>query len=170
MTTSLTNASVTLFDTGETAGNNIWLDRVNSAFTYFDGQITTTSTAKAYGDSEQSRMKLKDTSETVYSLGNISGAVAVDYTNGHYQHGVVTGNITGITISNWPASGNAGWLTLELTQDGTGGRTLTLASAYKTPGGAGITLSTGANDVDTLHLFTRDGGTNIRVTANLNWS
>lgn len=38
MTTSLTNAGVTLYDTGETAGNNIWLDEVNSAFVYLDRQ------------------------------------------------------------------------------------------------------------------------------------
>ncbi len=41
MTTALTNANVTLFDTGETAGDNIWLDRVNSAFTFLDRQALT---------------------------------------------------------------------------------------------------------------------------------
>lgn len=38
MTISLTNANVTLFETGETAGNNIWLDRVNSSLEYYDRQ------------------------------------------------------------------------------------------------------------------------------------
>lgn len=36
MTTSLTNAGITLYDTGETAGNNIWLDEVNDALVYLD--------------------------------------------------------------------------------------------------------------------------------------
>lgn len=39
MTISLTNANVTLFETGETAGNNIYGDRVNSALQYFDERM-----------------------------------------------------------------------------------------------------------------------------------
>lgn len=31
MTETLTNSSLTLYETGETAGNNIWLDNVNAA-------------------------------------------------------------------------------------------------------------------------------------------
>lgn len=38
MTISLTNANVTIFETGETAGNNIWLERVNSALQYYDAR------------------------------------------------------------------------------------------------------------------------------------
>jgi hypothetical protein len=41
MTIALTNANVTLFETGETAGNNIWLDRLNSANQEFDKAIPT---------------------------------------------------------------------------------------------------------------------------------
>lgn len=37
-TTVLTNANVTLFNTGNTAGDNIYLDRINSAFSYLDLQ------------------------------------------------------------------------------------------------------------------------------------
>lgn len=39
MTISLTNAGVTLYETGETAGNNIYGDRVNSALQYFDTRM-----------------------------------------------------------------------------------------------------------------------------------
>lgn len=108
-----------------------------------------------------------DASEIAYDLSSISGAVAVDYENGHYQHGIVTGNISGITVSNWPASGKAGWITLELTQDGTGSRTLTLSSAYETVGGAGITLTTTSGAKDKIRMETRDGGTTIDTFANL---
>lgn len=38
MTISLTNANVTIYETGETAGNNIWLERLNSALEYYDRQ------------------------------------------------------------------------------------------------------------------------------------
>lgn len=36
MTIALANSGVTLFETGETAGNNIYGDRVNTALQYFD--------------------------------------------------------------------------------------------------------------------------------------
>lgn len=36
MTTSLTNANITLYDTGETAGDNIWLEEVNDALVFMD--------------------------------------------------------------------------------------------------------------------------------------
>lgn len=39
MTTSLTNVTTTLYVTGETAGNNIWLDQVNAALAALDKQV-----------------------------------------------------------------------------------------------------------------------------------
>ncbi len=39
MTILLTNANVTLFEKGETAGNNIYGDRVNGALQYFDTRM-----------------------------------------------------------------------------------------------------------------------------------
>ena len=108
----------------------------------------------------------KDVAGSVYSLGNISGAVAIDYTNGSYQYGTATGNISSITISNWPATGKQGVLSLEIIQDATGSRTLTLSSAYDTQGGITTTLSTAASAVDIVRFETRDGGTTIRTYIN----
>lgn len=121
-------------------------------------------------DKPLERSKLIDTSETAYSVGNVSGAVVLDYTDGHYQYATATGNITSLTINNLPATGSGGYLTLELAQDGTGNRTIALSSAYNTVEGAGITLSTGASDVDVLRFETRDGGTNINAFINTNMS
>ena len=39
MTTTLTNTNVTLYVTGENAGNNIWLDNVNAALAALDKQV-----------------------------------------------------------------------------------------------------------------------------------
>jgi hypothetical protein len=122
-----------------------------------------------FTDKELSRAKLKDTSEVVYNAGNISGAVSLDYTNGSYQYATLTGNVSSLTISNWPASGTGGFMTLELIQDGTGSRTLTLGSAYKTAGTSGVTLTTTASKRDKLYLQTRDAGTTIDVTPAYNW-
>jgi hypothetical protein len=44
--------------------------------------------------------------------------------------------------------------TFILTQDGTGGRTLSFGTSYLWPGGITGSLSTGANDVDILSAIT----------------
>lgn len=122
--------------------------------------------AQNFSDNLVTRASFKDTSARTKSLGNISGAVAIDYTEGHLQYGTVNNNISGITVSNWPPTGDLGTLTIEITQDGTGGRTLALGAAYKTVGGAGITLTTTAGAVDKLRLETRDAGTTIHAFLN----
>jgi hypothetical protein len=94
----------------------------------------------------------------------------LDYDNGNYQYATLTGNVSSLTINNWPASGDGAWMTLELIQDGTGSRTLTLGSAYKTAGASGVTLTTTASKRDKLYLQSRDAGATIDVTATYNWS
>lgn len=106
---------------------------------------------------------LKDVAETAFAIGNISGAVTVDYTNGGVQSATLIGNVTSLTVSNWPPTSNNGSLTLELFQDATGGRTIVLTSAYKTPSAAGITLSTAPTSFDELILRTHDAGTTIKT-------
>jgi len=149
---------------------DLWGGTLNTLFLAIDSEFGTRTVAQNYADLVQSRMKMKDTSETVYNAGNISGAVSLDYTNGQYQYATLTGNVSSLTITNWPASGSGAWMTLELTQDGTGGRTLSLSSAYKTAFGAGVTLTTTASARDKLYLQTKDAGTTIDVTVALNWS
>jgi len=149
---------------------DLWGGYLNTNADILDDEAVLATVAKSYADLVQSRMKMQDTSETVYSVGNISGAVSLDYTNGQYQYATLTGNVSSLTVTNWPASGSGGWMTLELIQNGSGGNTLTLGSAYKTAFGAGVTLTTTASARDKLYLQTRDAGTTIDVTAALNWS
>lgn len=113
---------------------------------------------------------IKDTAEAVNALGNISGVVSINYETAHIAHGTVTGNITDLTVTNWPASGKAGRMSVRLTQDGTGGRTITLGAAYETEDGEGVILSTAANAVDWLHLWTIDGGSTVYASLQTNWS
>lgn len=97
--------------------------------------------------------------DIAYSLGNISGAVSVSLANGSVQYGTLTGNITSLTITGEAASPAGNSLTLYLTQDGTGSRTLTTGAGYRTAGGAGLTLSTANGSVDILVFITKDQGT-----------
>jgi hypothetical protein len=87
--------------------------------------------------------------EWLYALGSVTGSTAFTSSNGNYQTATLTGNITA-TI----ASGNAetDLLILQLTQDATGGRTISWPANVKLANG-GLTLSTTANAVDTVVLY-----------------
>lgn len=169
MPTSTTNLSLSKPLVNNATDADLWGGYLNTNFDTLDSQAVLATVVKNYADYQVSRAKLKDTSEVVYNAGNISGAVTLDYENGNYQYATLTGNVSSLTISNWPASGTGGFMTLELIQDGTGSRTLTLGSAYKTAGAAGVTLTTTASKRDKLYLQTRDAGTTIDVTPAYNW-
>ena len=169
MPTSTTNLSLSKPLVNNATDADLWGGYLNTNFDTLDSEAVLATVAKSYADFTVSRAKLKDSSEVAFSIGNISGAVTLDYTNGNYQYATLTGNVTSLTINNWPASGTGGWMTLELIQDGTGGRTLALGSAYKTVGASGVTLTTTASKRDKLYLQTRDAGTTIDVTPAYNW-
>lgn len=70
--------------------------------------------------------------------------------NGLYQNLTVTNNFT----LNFPSGASEGETAfMYVTQDATGSRILTLDSAFKTPGGSTIVLSTAANSIDRLMFF-----------------
>lgn len=149
---------------------DLWGAYLNTNFDTLDSLLATRTANYNFADYQLIRPYMKDVAEVVYAAGNVSGAVALDYENGNVQTATATGNISSLTISNWPASGRGGFFTLFLYQDGTGSRTLTLSSAYKTVGDAAITLTTTASALDTLYFQTIDAGTTILTTASLNWS
>jgi len=149
---------------------DLWGGFLNTNWDSADSIFNTRSQAYNFAGFTLFNSKMKDTSEAAYSLGNVSGAVAIDYEKGHWQYATLTGDVTSVTVSNLPVTGTGAWLTLELVQDGTGSRTLTLGSAYETAGGAGITLSTAASSRDLLHLTTRDSGARIFTRSELAFS
>lgn len=122
--------------------------------------ITTWAADTNLADYKVQRPYFQDYAEVTYNAGNLTGAVSLDYANGNYQYGTVTGNITSLTISNWPATSRSGTLYLEATIGGSGSYTITLSSAYKKAGGA-LTISTTVGAIDLLLFNTRDAGTTI---------
>lgn len=56
---------------------------------------------------------MRDWSAVNLNVTATSGAVAVDYTAGHYQYIVTTGSIS-LGFGSWPATGTAGWLRLRI--------------------------------------------------------
>lgn len=109
-------------------------------------------------DNELNRPYLSDYAEKASTPSISSGAITIDYTSGNVAIVTMNANITSMTLSNPPASGRVGELTLILKQDGTGSRTVSWPAAVKWPGGTAPTLS-GANKVDIITLITDDAGT-----------
>ena len=166
MATTTTNLSLTKPAVNSAVDEDLWGAQLNTDLDLLDSEAAVSTIDKDYADKEVSRAKVKDFSETTNDLGNISGAVAVDYTDGHYQYGTLTGNISSLTINNPPASGIGGFLTLEFTQDGTGSRTIDLTGgSYRSIDT--ITLSTAGGSIDKLRLETRNASTwDVALSAN----
>lgn len=96
--------------------------------------------------------------ETYFDAGNSSTAITLNLTNGNVQKLTLTANCT-ITLTS-PASGALRALTLLVFQDATGSRTITWPGSVKWGIAGAPTLTTTANLMDIISLFTVDGGTN----------
>lgn len=107
-----------------------------------------------------SQAEVKDYSETVVTA-NSGAAYTVNLANGNILELTLTDNCT-LSFSNPPTSGKAGSVTLILHQDGNGNRTITWPDSMTWAGGTTPTLSTAANAVDIIQVFTTDGGTTWR--------
>lgn len=133
---------------------------INTILANLPSWLTTRLDDLNFADFELSRSYLKDTAEVYQSSLTISsGAVTFDLESGNHAGITLTENVTSITISNPPASGRLGYISLQITQDGTGGRTVTWPSSFKWAGGVAPTVSTAASARDTFVGKTVDGGT-----------
>ena len=93
--------------------------------------------------------------------------LAIDLSNGNTGAVTLGHNVTDIDFTNVPTNGTSSF-TLKVTQDGTGSRTMAINAVTVngggnvtalTAGGGGLTLSTGANEVDLLSFLFFDAGT-----------
>ena len=88
-----------------------------------------------------------------------SGAITFDYTAGPFFSVALNANITSITLSNPPASGTVGVITIRFTADGTV-RTITWPASVRWGTAGAPSAMTGTNGkVDYVQLITVDGGT-----------
>lgn len=91
--------------------------------------------------------------------GAATGEVTVDFEVSRHHELLVTGNITTLWVNNPPASGVAAAMRVILTQDATGNRTISWPATFKWEGATAPVLSTAANAVDILEIYTCDNGT-----------
>jgi hypothetical protein len=150
------NSVIDMFNIDSPSNNQILkYNNSNSRFelaTNFDpaspGAIgsSTASSGAFTSISSSTNATLKDIRETVYSL-TYASTITPDVANGTIQKVTLTGNVTFSAFSN-PVAGQS--MTLIVTQDGTGSRTLT--STMKWSGGT-KTLSTAAGSIDIISVF-----------------
>ena len=111
-------------------------------------------------DNEVIKPKFKDYSETVHAVGNVNSSTAFDFENGNVQTVTVAGIDTGSTItfslSNPPASGIAGTMTVIFTNGNAHGD-VAFDSSIKWPSDVAPSLT--ASGVDVISFLTTDGGT-----------
>jgi hypothetical protein len=104
--------------------------------------------------------RIKNFNEDISTLTISSNAITLDLSVANDFKVSLTANITTITVSNWTASKSTP-VVLRLTQDGTGGRTVTLPAGWKWSGGTAPTITATANKTDIILLYSDDGGTTI---------
>lgn len=102
--------------------------------------------------------------ERVNALSIATGVVTIDLSLGNYFTLNLTANVTSIVFTNPPASGRAQTIFIRITQDATGGRTMSgWPASVKWFGGAYTPTST-ANGIDNLTITTVNQGTNYEGT------
>jgi hypothetical protein len=100
------------------------------------------------------------------AVANTSGAIAINYSSGHYQSITTSGSIT-LSFNNFPAAGTYGYIKLQINITNTA-HTVTLPASV-TLGTAGLqgysgnTISFGATGVYEFAFGTYDSGTTITI-------
>jgi|TARA_R110000851_G_scaffold26129_7_gene74401 hypothetical protein len=132
--------------------------------------------AVAFADQTASAIVLKDYAETDVAVSSAT-TLAINLANGNTGAVTLGHNVTDIDFTNVPTNG-VSTFTLKATQDGTGSRTMAINAVTvnagshataKTAGAAGLTLSTGAADVDLITFLFFDAATPL-LNAQLDFS
>ena len=135
-----------------------------------DTKIPTAAAVKNYADAEAATLTnkvLQDYSETDVAVTSSSGVVAINLANGNTGSITLTENITDIDFTNVPANG-VSTFTLQITQHASSAKTVAINAVTvngggnvtaKTAGGAGYTVSSGANAIDLVTFLFLDAGT-----------
>lgn len=150
---------------------DLWGDILNTIFLALDSEEATKTIAQNFADKVLSRPIFKDEATKVEAKGNVSGAVTIDVTAGNIQTMTLTGNVTSLTLSSPSPTGNFCYLSLLITQDGTGGRTVTFPASCKGTSGSTFSISgTTASTMTEVFMYTLDAGTLWRCKQGSTWS
>jgi len=130
----------------------------------------------AFADQTASAIILKDYAETDVAVSSAT-TLAINLANGNVGAVTLGHNVSDIDFTSVPTNG-VSTFTLKATQDGTGNRTMAINAVTVnagshvtalTAGAAGLTLSTGAADVDLITFLFFDAATPL-LNAQLDFS
>ncbi len=145
-----------------------WYDQMAQAIVDAQNETITKTVNQDFADYILSRPRVGDYGEPINALGSITGTLAHNIASSKANHFSATliGNVTTFTLSNPTATGNLCVCLGYITQDSTGGRTITFGSAFKSiPSGSTFALSnTAANSITRLRFETIDAGTTWYVS------
>jgi hypothetical protein len=99
---------------------------------------TGTGVTNDFGGAVLVDAQIRDFAATRNAIGTVSGAITVNYASGHYQTLTTSGSVT-LAFSNFPASGQQGWIIVRVTVASTA-HTLTLPAAVGTGASAASVL------------------------------
>lgn len=104
--------------------------------------------------------KLQRYTEHVTANTTVGSTYTIDLSTANIFDLTLTANVT-FSVSNPPSTGTAQGATLIIRQDATGGRRVTFPASFKWTDGvnANTYMSTAANKIDVISIFTVDGGT-----------
>lgn len=115
------------------------------------------------GDNVLRRPLLADYAVKHASISSSSGTLTIDLTAGNSFVTTLTENVSTVTISNPPDTGDYGQFVIKIIQDGAGGaHTVTWPASVLWPGAAAPTMTVTNNAIDEFTLRTIDAGTEWR--------
>jgi hypothetical protein len=120
--------------------------------------ISATGKIPAYSSTYFTSTKLTNYSETKAAPSISSNTLTLDLSTASHFVVALNANITTLTISNAPTSGDAGSFVLVFTADGSA-RTVTWPASVKWPAGVAPTLTSTNNKKDFFTFVTYDAGT-----------
>jgi hypothetical protein len=136
----------------------------NQVLAYNSGTSKWQNAAITEGDITNLTADLNTRAQTV--SGGLETVVTVSASGSAYTINAANGNLFFITLTaactftlSGATNGSSCSLTIALTQDGTGSRTVTWPGSVKWPSGTAPTLTTTANRTDFISLLSVNGGT-----------
>jgi hypothetical protein len=186
------NANSSLWGSGGTGGSDVSLLSANWQSTYttvssnssnwnyqgndlkalssnWQSTYTTVSSNSGNWNSYTNYIKLKSYSETSQSPSIVSNVATLDLSGGTVFSITLNNSINSFTLQNIPTGVNS--FLLSLTQDGTGGKTVTWTFTGKTIkwSGSAPTMTTTANATDIYSFMSIDGNTWYGTAAGQNF-
>lgn len=139
------------------------LATANTEITTLQTTSAVLNAANTFSGNNQIEGNILKQTEAFYNGGTIVGNTNISFANGHYQTFKIAANVT-LTLTDWPASGKLGKMTVHLIGNG-GGDTATftsLGSTFRVP--TGFTNPTTVDSATQPHIFefwTYDAGASI---------